>query len=407
MRIGRRRRKQDDAATATQQGQNEEFSVYYNGQRITQLSDIHAILRVGTVTRELAEQVPAVVSTRNRLTAILSALPLELRNEQNERIPSTFLARPEEQRIRALTIANTGVDLMYHGVAYWRTTRRFSTGFPRNVEYLAFNRVSVQNGEYYVDGLKTPHNDMITFEGLHQGVLTEAAAAIRDAIRIQRAAALFTDSPLPLGFFTARMEGHDPEQEEITKFLAEWEANRRAGAYGYVPSGFKLEVPGIDPEKLQLADTKREVVVDIGRATGANLESLGISTTSRTYFNGNQVRQEELDFVAGLYTVVIAERLSMPDVTPIGHRVVFSRAGWLRGDPLTRARVYQLGLETGMYTYQEIREEEDRTPLPPGWMPPKEAAAVAAAKRQARVEKSAGKTPSDTPEGKQEGDSAQ
>lgn len=364
------------------------------------LDQIVNALRVSTVTREEANEVAAVLGTRNRIVAGIGGLPLEQRNKTNEVVDSTFLRNPFGPfRTRRGGIVSTVKDLYYDGRAYWEVTKRYlvdgeAVGFPAEVRYVDLTTIRVTSDGKSWEVERDNHvwervrpEDIIEFEGMHEGILNAGGAkAIRDLIRLGRAAAMFSDSPLPLGYFTTR-EPHlqDPDESETLKFLRNFEAARRAGAYGFVPGALKLEVPSLDPEKLQLAETKREGIVDVARATSANLESLGISTTSRTYFNAEQVRMDERDFQLSLYTGPIEDRLSMPDVTPNGNYVRFNYEGFLRSDPYTRAKVYDLGMGTGMFADEdEVREAEGKPKLTTAQKSARAAKEAAASKAKAQ-----------------------
>lgn len=377
------------------------------------LDQIVNALRITTVTRDEANEVAAVLGTRNRIVAGIGGLPLEQRNKNNEIVDSPFLRNPfGTSRTRRGGIVATVKDLYYDGRAYWEVMQRYRVdgqpvGFPAEVRYVPLEEIRVTSDGKSWEVERSNHvwervdsNNIIEFEGMHEGILNAGGAkAIKDLIRLGRAAALFSDSPLPLGYFTTR-EPHlqDPEEGEILKFLRRFEAARRAGAYGFVPGALKLEVPSLDPEKLQLAETKREGIVDVARATSANLESLGISTTSRTYFNAEQVRMDERDFQLSLYTGPIEDRLSMPDVTPNGNHVRFNYEGFLRSDPLTRAQVYEIGLETGMFADEdEVREAEGKPRLTAAQKAARAAKETKAADRAARAARPAPTTPGARP----------
>src|SRR5690606_29464466 len=96
---------------------------------------------------------------------------------------------------------------------------------------------------------------------------------------------------------------------------------------------------------------------------GIDPEELGVSTTSRTYFNAQDRRKAFLDFVIGGYRQAIEDRLSMPDVTPAGYTVRFNLSAFLRSDDKTRMETYEIGLRVGAYTRSEVRDLEDKQPL--------------------------------------------
>jgi hypothetical protein len=118
-----------------------------------------------------------------------------------------------------------------------------------------------------------------------------AARAIRTCLLLDQAAALYSKEPLPLGYFAPTDPNADPAtDEEIAEVLDDWEAARRSRAWGYVNGALKAETLQWSPDQLQLADQRQHAVLEIARAAGVDPEDLGVSTTSRTYQNGEQRR---------------------------------------------------------------------------------------------------------------------
>jgi phage head maturation protease len=144
-----------------------------------------------------------------------------------------------------------------------------------------------------------------------------------------------------------------------------WAAARNARATGYVGAGLKLNTLGLTPEQMQLIESRQHAVLEVARAAGVDGEDLGVSTTSRTYFNAEDRRQAFLDFTLGPYVSAIQDRLSMGDVTPRGSYVRFDFSGFLRTDALSRYQSYDLALKVGALTQDEIRPLEDRPDLTP------------------------------------------
>ncbi|HEY0700181.1 MAG TPA: HK97 family phage prohead protease, partial [Micromonospora sp.] len=106
--------------------------------------------------------------------------------------------------------------------------------------------------------------------------------------------------------------------------------------------------------------------LEIANAIGIDPEELGISTTSRTYFNAIDRRQSRINDVLSPFMAAITQRLSMGDVTKRGYRVAFDLDDYMRADPLTRWQVYKIGRELDVITPEEIRSEERMGPMPAG-----------------------------------------
>lgn len=365
-----------------EQGQEQAHRFAYVGAPLD-VEDVYRALQGGagnsSVSREQANSVPALVRARNMLLAAVSIMELyESNRTTHAKVDNAWLAQLNNKRPNVNELSDTINDLFYDNVAYWRVLSRSEgrggiagTGFPTETERLDPARVTPQPGKakpwryQHPNGIEVElsASEIIQFEGIAGGVLHEGAnQAIRDALRLGRAAGMFSASPLPLGWFQS--EDIDPEPEDVQEFLQKFSRARQTGAYGFIPAGYTFNVPEWNPKVLQLDEAKRETTVDIGRGTGAQLEALGVSTTSRTYFNATQVRQDFLDFTVRLYMTPILQRLSMPDVTTRPNAVLAGFEEFLRTDDLTRGRVQQIGLETGRYADEdEVRLAEKLPPL--------------------------------------------
>src|SRR5439155_26774057 len=69
------------------------------------------------------------------------------------------------------------------------------------------------------------------------------------------------------------------------------------------------------------------------------------------------------------YMAAVEQRLSMRDILPRGYQAKVNLDGFLRADTMTRMQAYKIGLEVNAYTEDEIRELEDRPPIPKSQQP--------------------------------------
>lgn len=357
--------------------QVDEFDSFaeFDGVRVDSLQQVYALLAgMGPdvrVTRHEANRLPEVVGVRNKLTAVITSMPLRQTDRNGQLKVNPWLNQLNPARPNAFEIANTVHDAFYEGVAYWQVTARGpgsagpGTGYPTATQWVRRERVSVDpQGTFYIDGRSVPASSVIEFKFPFAGVLHEGAAgSILDALRIQRTAALFTNNPFPLGYFQSR-DGAQPDPEEVATFLGGWATARRANAWAYVPPELELNTVDIDPAKLQLAAARNEAIKGTARGTGADLEDLGIATTSRVYLNQTQQRKDMIDFQVSLYTTTMWQRLSMSDCTPGGNVVGFSTDEFLSVDEATRMEIYLHGLQAGAFAdVNEIRAAEGKPPL--------------------------------------------
>jgi len=317
------------------------------------------------VSRTDALSVPAVLRARNLICPVLGGLPLHVHGSDRAVRSNRLLEQPELGVPRSVTMTRLVEDLLFDEVAWWEVLTLGFDGFPAVVARRDPSEVSVQpDGKVYVNGVLKTDGQLIRFDSPNPGLLTAAARAIRTCLKLDAAAARYADEPVPPAYFTPA-EGADPDDTEIQDALDAWAVARTKRATGYVGSALKLNTVGMTPEQIQLAESRQHAVLEIARAAGLDAEDLGVSTTSRTYFNAEDRRQSFLDFTLGPYVSAIQDRLSMGDVTPRGSYVRFAFEGLLRTDTLTRYQSYDLGLRVGALAQDEIRELEDKPDLTP------------------------------------------
>lgn len=344
---------------------------------LLQMSAAGLLPRAG---RAEALSVAPVLRARNLICGI-ATLPLIQYGKDWNREDLPLLQQIDPDVANVVTLAQTVEDLLFEGISWWRITAWDSAGYPVYARHLDYSSVSLQPpggqspaylpGGYdprdaviYFDGEEIEAKRVIRFDSPNPGLLSAAGRSIRRAILLDTTSALYADNPRPLDFFSPS-EGADPADDAtIQQVLNEWTAWRKSRTTGYVPAGLKynpVDVPS--PADLQIADLQKQAYLAIANATGLDPEDLGISTTSRTYQNGTDRRQDRINDTYSPYMAAITQRLSMPDVTKRRRQVQFDLDDYLRADPLTRAMVYKEAKAAGWMTPDEMRDEERRTPL--------------------------------------------
>lgn len=323
------------------------------------------------ISRREALQVPAVLRARNLIAGTLGALPMQLRDPGRHIVtgsdaPTTLFDQINPDMPNVVTLAMTYEDLLFESVAWWRVLEVNYRGYPTYAEHVDTRRVMADAGRVYIDGYPVRDDRVIRFYSPNPALLIHAAKAIRTCLNLDSTAAAYGENPLPLGYFAPR-EGVRPteDKEAVEKLLDAWEEARRRRVYGYVGAAWDLKALQFNAEQIQLAEQRQHAVLEIARAAGVDPEDLGVSTTSRTYQNSEQRRQDLLDFTLAGYRAAVEQRLTMGDVTPRGYSVKVNMDGFLRSDTKGRMEAYAIGKEVGAYTTPEIRELEDRPTLDP------------------------------------------
>lgn len=317
---------------------------------------------VAPINRSAAIQVPAVKKGRDLIAGTIASIPFHVIDGDNVELVSNLLEQPESSLARSVTMAKTVEDLLFEAVAYWWVRERTWNGWPVKITRLetAMTQIDERGHAKVVINNKPvdiPPKDLIVFTSPTEGVLTAGARAIRTYLKLSAAADRYADSPMPQGWFTPKPES-DPDEDDVQTALDEWDAARRSRATGYVNAALDYHTAQWSPEQLQMGDARQHAVLEIARVFGLDAEDLDVSTTSRTYQNSQDRRIAKINDVLGMYIEAIEDRLSMPDVTPRGHKVKADFNGFLRADDKTRFETYQLGVELGIYDRNAIAARE-------------------------------------------------
>lgn len=338
-------------------------------------TDPDPVAPVSRLSRAEAIQCPAVLRARNLIAGTIGSLPMLQLDGDFRATRSALLDQPERDIPRSVTMTRTLEDLLFEGIAWWRVVERDYRGYPTHVRRLEPTSVEVREDlRAYVrrDGSQqgqaweqVPDGDLIRFYSPNDALLAAGARAIRTALRLDSAASRYAETPTPTGYFEPR-EGADPiEDDDVAELLDNWQTARRARSTAYIPAALKYNPVQYSPADLQLADARQHAVLEIARCVGIDPEDLGVSTTSRTYQNGQQRRLDRLNDTLNTYITAVQDRLSMGDITPRGYVVRADLNGFLRADDKTRYEAYALGRDLGLYGADQIQRREELPPFTP------------------------------------------
>ncbi|MEV4846131.1 phage portal protein [Micromonospora matsumotoense] len=330
----------------------------------------------GRVSRAQALSVAAVQRGRNALCSI-ATLPLR-QYKGLDIVTSPFLAQIDPDVANVVTLSQTIEDLAFEGISWWLITAQDFAGYPVAARHLEVGAVSLdppagaavnpfpsgRDGRgvavVWVHGKATPADRLIRFDSPNPGLLVANARAIRRALLLDRLASTYADNPRPLDYFT---DSDDPsvetmEDDEIDAFLAEWRTSRKTSSTGWIPGNVKrVDVATPSPAELQLAELQRQATLEIANGLGVDPEDLGISTTSRTYFNAQDRRTTRINETYAPFMEAITQRLSMGDVTRRGHVVRFDLADYLKPDSVGLIAYWKGLQEMGVVDAQWIGEQ--------------------------------------------------
>lgn len=275
------------------------------------------------VTTAMALTVPPVVRAIALYSTVASKLTLSAdAGETPVWMNTTFDAITPGKRLAA-----TVQDLIFHGDACWIVDRadggiRDALLMPRDLwQTDSLGRIMV-NGELVDD-----QSQFIYFDSLlPQGFLEYAAEAVTEYRSLRRTINDRADNPIPLIdlHVTEHFEG---TSEELAEAQANWNKARRApgGATAITPLGVEakpISVGNADDELLISAQNNmRLTMANFLNINAAMLD--GNNGTSDTYSNTLQNKNEFESLSMSTWLTPIEQRLSQPDVMPVGRRVRF------------------------------------------------------------------------------------
>jgi HK97 family phage portal protein len=176
-------------------------------------------------------------------------------------------------------------------------------------------------------------------------------------------AKFFGDNATPSGLLTSDQRLTRGQAQELSEAWRIAHKGRRKTAV--LGSGTKWQAVSVAPEESQFLDTLRFNVQQIARVFGVPPELIAAeSGNSQTYANIESRDLSLLKYAVGPWLGRL-ER-AMTTLVTRGQYVKFNAAGLLRTDLKTRYESYAIGLDKGFLTLDEVRDLEDREPLPAG-----------------------------------------
>lgn len=327
------------------------------------------------VSRTTAMRLPMVAKGRNVLTGTVGRLKLyTYKNDKRTTIQPSCLAQPEAGKPRSETLMWLADALMFHPQSWFLVKTRDSYGWPMTFEWIDRTRAQwTDTGELtHIDNAPVVKTDpqgranVIQFNSpLGAGLLIDGIDIIRRAMVISIAAATAEDNPVPT--IELHNEGDEPDDTTREAMMDIWQKNRRRRGVAWTSKGIKAVAHGQHPEQLLIEGRK---AIDFGLIRQMNFPAwvgdLGVEGQSLSYSNRQSRFDELVNFsIIASILMVIADRLSMDDVTPHGWEAKFDLDIFLRPDLKARFETYALGKKGKFVTNQWIADQEGwETPAP-------------------------------------------
>jgi len=275
-------------------------------------------------------------------------------------------------------IAQVLRSLLLSGNAWGIITSRVGAGLrPSQVELIAPHRVTVQVATdgtvtYRLDGSEVDRDDLWHVRAyptpgsiLGLSPIGYAAQAVGVGIAAEKfGAQFFGDGATPTGVLaTDQRLSNDQAQQYSTiwnTFFGNRTGQRRVAVLG---DGMRFQQISVPPDESQFLETQKFTVAQVCRIYGVPPEMIAAEAgNSLTYAN---VEMRSLDFLTyAINPWLVRLETALTDLVPRGQYCKFNTGGLLRTDLKSRYESYEIGLRAGFLTVVEVRELEDREPLP-------------------------------------------
>jgi len=324
------------------------------------------------VSRKDAMSVPSVARARNLICGTVASIPLEYYNKRTGEVMAAprWINQLSKNQPSFVTINWLVDSLLFYGVAYLRVTERYAEdGRPSAFEWIANSRVTyttdlegIMITQYYVDIQPISMNDIVTIQGLDEGVLERAGQTINSAIQLNKSASVASATPMASGIL--KNTGADLPPQEVSGLLAAWKRSRQNNSTAYLTSTLEFQATQFSPKDMMMVEGIQNLSTELARAMNVPAYLLSSEMNqSMTYSNIQDERKQFYAMSIEPYIQAIQSRLSMDDISTAGHEVRFAVFDtFLKQDPLVELQVIEKLLTLGLITTEQAMEMTDLTP---------------------------------------------
>jgi HK97 family phage portal protein len=335
-----------------------------------------------TVTIDSALRLSTVWGCVRLLADSVSTLPLHVyRGDDRQPIPTPpLLARPSADHPElADWLWAVMASLLLRGNAWGVITGRSgSTLLPAQVDLVHPDRVAITTEEgrrvIRIGGKEYAREDLFHVKAYPWPGQLEGLSPIgyaRESIGLglgseRYGARFFASADLPIGF----LETDQPvDQNAADTLRARWAQLGRGNRRGereiaVLGNGAKFRPLAIAPEESQFIQTQQFNVSTICRIYGVPPEMMGGQTAGHEAYTSPEMRATDL-LLWTLRPWLLRIEHAVTGLLPSTQTAKFNAGGMVRATLLDRYQAHKLAIEAGFLTVNEVRELEDRPPLPP------------------------------------------
>jgi HK97 family phage portal protein len=332
-----------------------------------------------SVTVDRALRLSTVFGCVRLLSDSVSTLPLHVyRGEERDPIPTpALLQRPSADHPEPSDwLWACMASLLLRGNTWGAISARTGAGMlPAQVDLLDPDQVatSYEDGRWVirvagqeVDRAELFHVKAFPWPGKLEGLSPISYA--RESIGLGRAAerygaTFFGDASDPRGLLTTDTDLRKSDALTMKEMWKRSFSGRRDIAV--LGHGVKFQPISIAPEESQFIETTRANVATICRYYGIAPEMMGGETAGHEAYTSPEMRGTDfLTFTLRPWLHRIERAVS--GLLPRSQQAKFNTGGFVRATLKDRYDAHAVAISSGFLTVNEVRELEDRPPLPPG-----------------------------------------
>jgi HK97 family phage portal protein len=329
------------------------------------------------VTPDTSMRLSAVWACVRLLADVVSELPVHVfRNGTREEV--------DPPRVLVTPAANTDLpdwlwqhmnSFLLRGNVMGLIVDRAGLGRPSQIELVNPDRLAPQVDDravmWRLDGQEIDRDELwhrraypVPGQVLGLSPIGHAAQSIGLGLAAEQfGAKFFGDNATPSGLLTTDNHLSQAAAHDLSEAWHAFHRGKRKTAI--LGEGVKWQAVSVAPEESQFLDTLKFNVQQIARIFGVPPEMVAAeSGNSQTYAN---IESRDLSLLKYAVQPWLG-RLERAMNTLVSRQqyVKFNAAGLLRTDLKTRYESYAIGLDKGFLTIEEVRDLEDREPLPAG-----------------------------------------